>query len=96
MKKVYAVMWDNGETYPEDNEHGVWCICTTFERANEVMKQLGDKITKDVADIRELELENTNEGQDKINAIESYYFGKMYYYHLEAVEFYVQEYNLIE
>lgn len=92
MKKVYAVEWNNNEAY-EDHAWGVWCVCMTREKAEEMAARLNEEVERVDGEIYRL----SNEGKwQEADALERPYMDRMYYFHLAMVKFDVREYELVE
>lgn len=96
MKNVYAVMWDNGESY-EDHCEWVWCVCPTLEKATEIKDQLTKKLEEDLKKISELESKDpfTNIEYEAVEAIRDFY-SRIYYFHLYDITFYVATFDYVE
>lgn len=92
MKKVYAVEWDNNERY-EDHAWGIWCVCTTREKADEMAARLNDEVVKVAEEIYRLENEYKYQ---EARELEKPYGSLLYYFDLARVKFDVREYELVE
>lgn len=92
MKKVYAVEWDNNESY-EDHARGVWCVCMTREKADEMAARLNDEVVRVAEEIYRLENEDKYQ---EARELEKPYGSLLYYFDLAMVKFDVREYELVE
>lgn len=92
MKTMFAIAWDNGEEY-DLHEDGIWAVCSSKERAEEIAKQLTEDIRNAANEIRQLQLEDR---YDDAERVEELWYDKLRFMYLDNVRFYVYELDYIE
>lgn len=95
MSKVYAVCFNNGAEYAEDN---AWCVVRVHrakESAEKDLKELSDKLDRDVKQYNDGLTPNGD--ANKSHKIRMYYEKIIHYgVDIDCMGFFMEEYDFIE